>query len=250
MAVHPLFAAYRYLFLAFIIVTLILGSVGRFAADPNLRMYDIVHHFTNWSWSIIQLPFYSILWLCETYHFMRWLASPSVYRRIANTYMIYIESFVIVMMYTMLIGDAAFIYIVVYTHTDAIAKLWTVDGILRIKIGDLIVGNEIFHTLPIIFVLIYTLLYQKRIRHAYALVIDHVTFIPSIGLFYAYLLFAAPMIPILIYFTIFDPMSVYGINAPLWEGFFVLFTSLALSVGPAVLFLRLPLEDKRYPYHG
>lgn len=238
-----LFALYRYVLLSFIIVSLILGSVGRFALDHDLKMYAIVHHFTNWSWTLVQLPFYSVVWLCETYHLIRWLGATQqplcsdVYRRIDMPYMLYAEALANIVSYTMVLGDAVFVYVVVFTHTDAIAALWTVNGLLQIKVGDLIVGNELFHSMPVIFVLVYTLLFRERIRTAYTLAMDGVTNVFSQALFYAYLIVGAPMVPVVIYLALFDPMSVYGIHAPYWEALFVMFTSFAISTLPAVFFV-------------
>ena len=293
-AMNGWFAWARWLVLLAIVATLWTGFIGRWFVGGGVDVYHVVHHFTNWSWVLLQLPFYTIVWAIFTAHEIhRWwyqrrerrarelvgsggadddAMDDSSNRKLNNfSNMIDVDEdndrtvpasaigwharivrwmlvSTIFLAYTAVLIDAVFVYVLVFLNTDSIANLWRGHS-SQVSVGDLILGNEIYHTWPILFVLLFTGLYCDILQAAYARILGGIYHALLSALLYVYILFGAPAIPILLYFAIFDPNSIYGVDGNIAIGLVILFIIICVVNIPIVYFFTpiiLPAPIWRY----
>lgn len=248
-AMNGWFAWARWLVLLAIVATLWTGFIGRWFVGGDVDVYHVVHHFTNWSWIFLQLPFYTTVLLAFTLHAVhRWwylrrerragndeAATLGINARASR----WVLTTTVFVAYTAVFVDALFVYVLVFLNTDSIANLWHGHS-SDVSVGDLILGNEIYHSWPVFFVILFTALYRDLIYAVYARVFGGVYHILLWSMLYVYVVFGAPTIPVVVYFTIFDPNSIYGVDGSVAAGLAILFV-IILTINLPVIYFFTPI---------
>lgn len=170
-----------------LLVILTVYSIGGFGKAWVSGLDDFLHYFTNWSW-MLEGVFYLMVLL--------------------GSVVPYLFEFSIFVLFLPVFGLAWYVYVVL------MLVLWSRPGLLS-EIADMdqavvAVGNEYYHTLPLLLILIFAGLFASDIKRVYG------NFLARTGKLgrAAYILYSIffPTLYSFLYMLFFNPMEVYGVK--------------------------------------
>jgi len=213
----------------------------------NNTLFDYVSHFTNVSWTL-QIFFY-----LATAFGPIWIAWRA---REALRFVTFVIAAMLMPLFGIVVAVIIIIFILIGMDADTI-----VDAFATYPPEIVIIGNDFFHVVPFIALLIYIVLNRRHVYYALNLGLQYVYIVdedldtrivvsslrshsgisiehrtvkrrryryvsPALFLYQAYL---GSLVPILFYLALFDPRVIYGTNMSFGVGLLILFLSLTFS---------------------
>lgn len=204
-------------------------------------IYPYICHFTNWSWTL-QLLFYTLT-LPAPFVLLGFLSTHNVFARLSQT--------------TLFIGFFP-LHGIVWTVMMAVTVLLGTKSPFLTDIFNIyppeivIIGNDLFHSYPVLVLLIYTIAYRRLLFYAINRVIARKAILDDpwrFGTLLFYQAYFGAGTALAVYTVIFDPRRVYRTELPVLGGVFVAFATLtAFNLVPLLVVLALKGVASRDAY--
>ena len=208
---------------------LLLAALGKIL---EFGVHGHVSHFTNWSWSL------------QTFFYFTTLGAPFIQLGLidADSPLGVLTQTLLVLLFFPLNGVVWVVVIVVQVllGTDA---AFLVELLLELPPTLVMLGNDVFHFWPIIFVLLYALAYGKLILYAHNKTLNRFGAVNSgvrLAFYVLYQAFGGTAIAVLMYSVIFNPQQVYKTDIHVLVGIVIAAAVLALfNLVPLLLLFGL-----------
>lgn len=201
-----------------------------------------ISHFTNWSWTL-QIFFYGAT-----------AAGPFIILGLIRPdgLVSYFTQAVIVLLFFPLLGIVVTVMVVISVLL-ATNSPFLIDIFEQIPPGLVVLGNELFHSIPVLALILHYTLAYKLVHYAHNGVIAGYRLLDQpliLAIFIGYQAYFFAAIALTIYSLLFDPRVIYETDLPLLAGVVVAFASLTaiLIVVMVVLALFGVASRRRYSY--
>jgi len=175
--------------------------------------HDYIRHFTNWSWSL-QILFYALTWL-------GFLWPDFLYSVIVIFFFITWGTIWVV---------AILVQCLILTDSNFIMQY-----VRQYSAGLVIFGNDLYHLFPVVVILIFAFVLKQEIHNAFRWAYADIRepgWLIALGVLQIF----SPIILLLLYISIFDPMKVYNAKISPGQGAFVALATLIFFSGFAYWF--------------
>lgn len=191
--------------------------------------FEFVRHYTNWSWvaqAMLAVPTIGVM-LVQ----VGWLRHDGWYSRFAQ--------FVIALLYFPVLGIVMTVRVLVWI------LLGTKAGFLKHFLKHMapsyvILGDDAFHFLPVVEILLFTFIYRKFICYSVNGLITRTRMLESPARFTLYIFYSAlgfTAVTLIVYRLLFNPHQVYMTRLPDIFGLTAIFVTLILFVLLPMLFM-------------
>lgn len=175
---------------------------------------DYIRHFTNWSWTL-QILFYSLTWLGFWYPDLLYAVLVVFFFVTWGTIWV-----VLTLVVALILTDAHFI----------------MQYVKRYSAGVVIFGNDLYHVFPVIVILLFAFALKQELHNAFRWALEDIKsnfWRAVIGIVQIF----SPIILLLMYISIFDPVQVYNARISPVMGAVIAVVTLILASGFAYWYL-------------
>jgi len=205
---------------------------------------DFVSHFTNISWSL------QIIFFLATAPGPIWIAWRM---RVPLRFVTFVIAAMLMPLFGIVVAVVIIIFILIGTDAGAIVSAFS-----QYPPEIVIIGNDFYHVVPVIALLIYIALNRRHVFYALNLALQYIVYDDEnhdrrVGerarsgetivhrsvtrrryrrvsfVLFLYQAYLGSLVPILFYLAVFDPRVIYGTRMSYGLGLGILFTSLTLS---------------------
>jgi len=191
--------------------------------------FDYVRHYTNWSWTITTLFYLATIGIVFVQ--VGWLRHDSAYS--------FFLQFIVALGYFPVFGIVMVVRVIVWmllgTDSPFLTKFFEV-----MSPGHVFLGDDAFHFMPVVEIILFALVYRKFILYSLNLLIAYSRMLSApvrfaVFIFYsAYWFVVTTVVP---YRLFFDPHDVYSTDIPDIDGLSVAFLTLTVFVLLPFLFV-------------